>query len=166
MNWLMFGDGDRETLDSWEQSITDCLRKVSPDLAGVSLDLTSCDGASFAIRNNLDLTGSMKVSFRNGETQEHEIPLPYHGVFVRRGMDTENRNLAQRMVWSSWLAEKPGIRWARVANGNKELRMGLPYMQQSKMTISQKIRGSSNGHRKGYSTSSILAVTVSMASTT
>ena len=126
MNWLMFGDGDRETLDSWEQSITDCLRKVSPDLAGVSLDLPSCDGASFAIRNNLDLMGNMKVSFRNGETQKHEIPLPYHGVFVRRGMDAENRNLAQRMVWSSWLAEMPGIRWARVANGNKELRMGLP----------------------------------------
>lgn len=126
MNWLLFGDGDRETVEAWERSVSDCLRKVSPGFAEVRLNLPSGEDATFALSNNLDLTGSMDFSFRNGETLKYEMPLPYHGVFVKSGVDAENRDSARRMVWSSWLGEMPGIRWTRVANGNKDLRLGLP----------------------------------------
>ena len=126
MNWLMFGDGDRETLEAWEQSVSCCLRKAIPDVAGIRLRLPSCEEASFAMKSNLDLTGGLDVAFRDGEILRHEIPLPYHGVFVRRGADAENRSSPKRMVWSGWLGEMPGIRMARVANGKTELRLGLP----------------------------------------
>ena len=127
MNWLMFKDGDEETLESWNKSATECLKKVSSEVAEVKLILPTADDAKFAYAKNLDLTGRFRISFTDGDTREFDIPLPYHGVFVTRGVGTENKNASQRLVWSSWLGEMPGLRKVRVPNGKElELRLGLP----------------------------------------
>ena len=126
MNWLMFKDGDGETLKSWEESATDCLKKVSPDLNAVELVLPTAEKARFAFAKGLDLMGCIVFSFKGGEKREFEIPLPYHGLFVARGASAENKNAVQRLVWSSWLGERPGLRIVRKPYGQKELRLGLP----------------------------------------
>ncbi len=126
MNWLMFKDGDAETLESWNQSATECLRKVSSGVDEVELVLPTAEMAEFALTNNIDLMGRICISFENGDNLESEIPLPYHGVFVAHGGDAENKDAPQRLVWSSWLGERPGLRKVRVANGEEALRLGLP----------------------------------------
>lgn len=126
MNWLMFKDGDGETLKSWEKSATDCLRKVSSDLNAVELILPTAEKARFALAKGLDLTGSIVFSFKGGEIRKFEIPLPYHGLFVARGTSADNKNAVRRLVWSSWLGERPGLRIVRKPYGQKELRLGLP----------------------------------------
>ena len=127
MNWLMFKDGDGDTLEAWQQSATDCLRKLSPELDEISLILPTADDAKFAYAKNLDLTGRFCISFTDGETREFDIPLPYHGIFVTHGAGAENKDAPQRLVWSSWLGEMPGLRKVRVPNGKElELRLGLP----------------------------------------
>jgi hypothetical protein len=45
---------------------------------------------------------------------------------VAHGGDAENKDAPQRLVWSSWLGEMPGLRKVRVANGKEALRLGLP----------------------------------------
>ena len=126
MNWLMFKDGDGETLKSWEKSATDCLRKVSSDLNAVELILPTAEKARFALAKGLDLTGCIVFSFKGGEIRKFEIPLPYHGLFVARGTSADNKNAVRRLVWSSWLGERPGLRIVRKPYGQKELRLGLP----------------------------------------
>ena len=127
MSWLMFKDGDAATLESWNKSATDCLRKVSSEVAEVKLILPTADDARFAYAENLDLTGRFRISFTDGDTREFDLPLPYHGVFVARGAGAENKDAPQRLVWSSWLGEMPGLRKVRVPNGKApELRLGLP----------------------------------------
>ena len=127
MNWLMFKAGDTETLDSWNQSATACLRKVSQDVDKVELILSTADEAKFAYARNLDLTGRFCISFTDGDTREFDIPLPYHGVFVARGAGAENKDAPQGLVWSSWLGEMPGLRKVRLPNAKApELRLGLP----------------------------------------
>ncbi|MBR4654412.1 MAG: hypothetical protein IKO72_13720 [Kiritimatiellae bacterium] len=126
MNWLMFKDGDAETLESWNKSATDCIRKVAPDVDKVELILPTAGDAKFAYKNNVDLMGSFCVSFKDGDKREFEIPLPYHGIFVAHGGDAENKDAPQRLVWSSWLGEMPGLRKVRVANGKEALRLGMP----------------------------------------
>ncbi len=126
MNWLMFKDGDGETLKSWEQSATDCLKMASPDLNAVELVLPTAEKARSALAKGLDLMGCIVFSFKGGEKRKFEIPLPYHGFFVARGASAENKNAVQRLVWSSWLGEMPGLRQVRVPNGKTELRLGLP----------------------------------------
>ena len=126
MNWMMFKDGDGDTLKSWEESATDCLKKVSPDLNAVELVLPTAEKARFAFAKGLDLMGCIVFSFKGGEKREFEIPLPYHGLFVARGASAENKNAVQRLVWSSWLGERPGLRIVRKPYGQKELRLGLP----------------------------------------
>ena len=126
MNWQMFKDGDTETLDSWNQSATACLRKVSPDMNNVELILPAAEMAKFALTRNIDLMGQIRVLFRDGEERKFDIPMPYHGVFVAHGGDAENKDAPQRLVWSSWFGEMPGLRKVRVANGEEVLRMGLP----------------------------------------
>ncbi len=127
MNWLMFEDGDAETLESWNKSATECLKKVSSEVAEVKLILPTADDAKFAYAKNLDLTGRFCISFTDGDTREFDIPLPYHGVFVTRGAGAENKDAPQRLIWSSWLGEMPGLRKVRVPNGKEqELRLGLP----------------------------------------
>ena len=127
MNWLMFKDDDAETLESWNNSATECVRKVSLEVDEVSLILPTADDARFAYAKNLDLTGRFCISFTDGDTQEFDIPLPYHGIFVTRGAGVENKDAPQRLVWSSWLGEMPGLRKVRVPNGKRlELRLGLP----------------------------------------
>ena len=126
MNWLMFKDGDAETLESWNKSATECLRKVSPDVDKVELILPTAEMAKFALTRNIDLMGQIRVLFRDGEERKFDIPLPYHGVFVAHGGDAENKDAPQRLVWSSWLGEMPGLRKVRVANGKEALRLGLP----------------------------------------
>ena len=74
MNWLMFKDGDKETLEAWNESASCCLRNVSPDVDRVELVLPAAGDAVFAYANNVDLTGSLRVSFRGGAMQEFEIP--------------------------------------------------------------------------------------------
>lgn len=126
MNWLMFKAGDDETLKSWEQSATDCLKMASPDLNAVELVLPTAEKARSALAKGLDLMGCIVFSFKGGEKRKFEIPLPYHGFFVARGASAENKNAVQRLVWSSWLGEMPGLRQVRVPNGKTELRLGLP----------------------------------------
>ena len=92
MNWQMFKDGDTETLDSWNQSATACLRKVSPDMNNVELILPAAEMAKFALTRNIDLMGQMRVLFRDGEERKFDIPMPYHGVFVAHGGDAENKD--------------------------------------------------------------------------
>ena len=127
MNWLVFKDGDVATLESWKKSATECLKKVSSSVAEVKLILPSADDARFAHAKNLDLTGRFCISFTDGDTREFDIPLPYHGIFVTRGAGAENKDAPQRLVWSSWLGEMPGLRKVHVPNGKElELRLGLP----------------------------------------
>ena len=127
MNWLMFKDGDAATLEAWQQSASECLRKVSPDVAEVKLVLPTADDAKFAYAKNMDLTGRFCISFKGGDTCEFDMPLPYHGVFVAHGVGAETKDAPQRLVWSSWLGEMPGVRKVRVPNGKEsELRLGLP----------------------------------------
>ncbi len=127
MNWLMFKDDDAETLETWRQSATDCLRKVAPDVDKVKLILPTADDAKFAYANNVDLTGRFCISFSDGDSREFGISLPYHGVFVTRGAGAENKDAPQRLIWSSWLGEMPGLRKVRVPNGKElEFRLGLP----------------------------------------
>ncbi len=127
MNWLMFKDDDAETLESWNNSATECVRNVSSEVDEVSLILPAAEDAKFAYAKNLDLTGRFCISFTDGDTQEFDIPLPYHGIFVTRGAGAENKDAPQRLVWSSWLGEMPGLRKVRVPNGKElELRLGLP----------------------------------------
>lgn len=127
MNWLMFKDDDAETLESWNNSATECVRNVSSEVDEVSLILPAAEDAKFAYAKNLDLTGRFCISFTDGDTQEFDIPLPYHGIFVARGAGAENKDAPQRLVWSSWLGEMPGLRKVRVPNGKEpELRLGLP----------------------------------------
>ena len=126
MNWLMFKDGDAATLESWNKSATACLRKVSSDVDEVKLILPAAGDAESAYKNNVDLMGSLCVSFKRGDQQTFKTPLPYHGVFVAHGGDAENKDAPQRLVWSSWLGEMPGLRKVRVANGEEALRLGMP----------------------------------------
>ena len=127
MNWLMFKDDDAETLESWNNSATECIRKVSLEVDEIRLILPAAEDAKFAYAKNLDLTGRFCISFTDGDTQEFDIPLPYHGIFVTRGAGVENKDAPQRLVWSSWLGEMPGLRKVRVPNGKEpELRLGLP----------------------------------------
>ena len=127
MNWLMFKDGDDETLEAWQQSATGCLRKVSSEVGDVKLILPTADEARFAYVKNVDLMGRFCISFTDGDMREFDIPLPYHGVFVARGTGTENKDAPQRLVWSSWLGEMPGLRRVRLPNAKEtELRLGLP----------------------------------------
>ena len=126
MNWLMFKAGDDETLKSWGQSVADCLKMASPDLNAVELVLPTAEKARSALAKGLDLMGCIVFSFKGGEKRKFEIPLPYHGFFVARGASAENKNAVQRLVWSSWLGEMPGLRQVRVPNGKTELRLGLP----------------------------------------
>ena len=127
MNWLMFKDDDAETLESWNNSATECVRNVSLEVDEVSLILPTADDAKFAYAKNLDLTGRFCISFTDGDTCESDIPLPYHGVFVARGAGAENKDAPQRLVWSSWLGEMPGLRKVHVPNGKElEHRLGLP----------------------------------------
>ena len=126
MNWLMFKDGDEETLESWNKSATACLREVSSDVDEVKLVLPAAGDAESAYKNNIDLMGRFCISFESGDKRESEIPLPYHGVFVTHGGDAENKDAPQRLVWSSWLGERPGLRKVRAANGEEALRLGLP----------------------------------------
>ncbi|MBR0504106.1 MAG: hypothetical protein IJJ84_01775, partial [Kiritimatiellae bacterium] len=126
MNWLMFKDGDEETLESWNKSATACLREVSSDVDEVKLVLPAAGDAESAYKNNIDLMGRFCISFENGDKRESKIPLPYHGVFVTHGGDAENKDAPQRLVWSSWLGERPGLRKVRKPNGKKEFRLGLP----------------------------------------
>ena len=126
MNWLMFKDGDAAMLESWNKSATECLKKVSSEVAEVKLILPTADDAKFAYAKNLDLTGRFSISFTDGDTREFDIPLPYHGVFVARGAGAENKDAPQRLVWSSWLGEMPGLSMVKKHSGEKELHMGLP----------------------------------------
>ena len=41
MNWLMFKDDDAETLESWNNSATECVRNVSSEVDEVSLNYGS-----------------------------------------------------------------------------------------------------------------------------
>ena len=126
MNWLAFLNDDRETLAAWEASATACLHAASPEVAAVRLTLPDEEAVRLSLENNIDLTGSVGVSFSDGDSREFEIPLPYHGVFVTHGSAADNRNAPQRMVWSSWLGEMPGLRSVLKPNGNTEIRLGLP----------------------------------------
>ena len=127
MNWLMFKDDDAETLESWNNSATECIRKVSLEVDEIRLILPAAEDAKFAYAKNLDLTGRFCISFTDGDTQEFDIPLPYHGIFVTRGAGAENKDAPQRLVWSSWLGEMPGLRKVCVPNAKEqELRLGLP----------------------------------------
>jgi len=127
MNWLMFKDGDAATLESWNKSVTECLKNVSSEVTEVKLILPTADDAKFAYAKNLDLTGRFCISFTDDDTREFDLPLPYHGVFVARGAGAENKDAPQRLVWSSWLGEMPGLRKVHVPNGKEpELRLGLP----------------------------------------
>ena len=127
MNWLMFIDRDDETLEAWEESASASLGKVSSDVSKVKLVLPTAEEAKFAYANNVDLTGRLRILFNDGDRREFELPLPYHGVFVTHGGDAENKDAPQRLVWSSWLGEMPGLRKVRVPNGKEpELRLGLP----------------------------------------
>ena len=127
MNWLMFKDDDAETLESWNNSATECIRKVSAEVDEVKLILPTADDAKFAYAKNLDLTGRFSISFTDGDTREFDISLPYHGIFVTHGAGAENKDAPQRLVWSSWLGEMPGLRKVHVPNAKApELRLGLP----------------------------------------
>ena len=127
MNWLMFVDGDTETLEDWLKSATNSLGKVAPDVNEAKLILPDADDAKFAYAKNVDLMGRLGISFEDGQTREFEMPLPYHGVFVVRGTGAESKDAPRRIVWSSWLGEMPGLRKVRVSNDREpEYRLGLP----------------------------------------
>jgi hypothetical protein len=135
-DWLFWRAGQSST--EWE---IECGRELShllgpliatsasDDIFQVVLDLPTADAAKAAFAANMDLTGSVSISLAKlgAASLVLSVPLPFHGVFIRRSADAAR---AISYVWCPWLGEAPGFRYIRpTSKASRDLvfwRMGLP----------------------------------------
>jgi hypothetical protein len=122
---------DNDDVPPWAKTTTTALDDVCgnlwDNLLAVTLTLPEPQSAKEAYTENQDLHGEVLV--HNQEFAESSlrlrIPLPHHGVFVKRRNKSATAGLA---VWSAWLGELPGFRYLR-RPGNSDTvfwRVGLP----------------------------------------
>ena len=103
--------------------------KLSGNRVQVILELPTAEATQSALAANKDLMGSVRVSHGDfgAADLKLDLPLPFHGVFARRGTDAPR---GVSYVWAPWLGEAPGFRYTRptaAAFRDKVFwRMGLP----------------------------------------
>ena len=132
-NGLFWVDGNdaKEWAAECAKDLESCFGKIWPRPNGsdaafaVELHAPTADDAKKAWQGNLDLTGRIVITWREmpGKPVSIELPLPFHGIFLRRRPDNDH---PCPMAWSAPLGELPGQRWIKTAKpGVHRLRLGF-----------------------------------------
>ena len=119
--------------ESWAAAASSHLGFVLGPVFGggftVELNFPDAEAAKKKVAANLDLLGEIVLgrSPVSEKSLRLQIPMPYHGIFVKHREDSGSPGLA---VWASWLGELPGFRFFKPNGGPKReivhWRLGLP----------------------------------------
>lgn len=140
-NWLYFCNPETEnspkddTIREWEESTGLLLSKVLHRSCEVQLNLPTLEDAITCWRQNRDLKGSILIRSENLEVLIERVLLPFDGVFITSG-ENDHPNAS---VWSSWLAEAPGIRLRKPAvktrRNQVEWTVGFPGGEEDELSV-------------------------------
>lgn len=127
INAKAWQEGCREAISAW---LTPLAGTLPGELGELNVSITPPDEAAAAAawRGNHSLHGKVTVSW-NKASLDLEFPMPYQGIFLFHRPESGRAFVS---VWTSWLAEAPGIRLAHPVSLAKrkakivEWRVGLP----------------------------------------
>ncbi len=122
---------DPETAKEWNDAVSEVLSRILRQDVSACLRLPSERLAEKCWNNNRTLCGEIEIRSNcnpKNVLRIEKLPFPIDGVFI--GASDKH---AQSLVWNSWLAEKPGIRFVYPAGKTRrevekevELRIGFP----------------------------------------